>query len=127
MMQSIPIRRTETERPPEVDVVEMIWHCETKRLSAADRRAYEFLHGETEGGRLHILTTTKAIGRNQGTSNDAGKDRLNNLQGVGLINYQPAQKRGSYEVWLLEPFSALRALGVADPQLDLPFEDTSWE
>lgn len=126
MMQAIPIRRMETERPPEVDVVEMIWHCETKRLSAADRRAYEFLHGETGGGRQSVLTTTKAIGRDQGTSNDAGADRLKNLKVVGLIDYKLAQKRGSYEVWLLDPFQALRAIGVTDPQMYL-FENTAGE
>ena len=128
MMQAIPLRRPTAERPPpELDVVEMVWVCETEKISAPDKRAYEFLFAETQGGRLRILTTSLAVGRNQGTSGDAGRARLKNLASVGLIEYKPAQKRGSYEVWLLEPFSALRALGSADPQLDLPFENTSWE
>lgn len=125
MMQPLTIRRPEHDRPP--DVVKIVRRCRTKRLTAPDKLAYQFLHAETEGGRRAVLTTPSDIADDQGTTSDAGRTRLKNLKEVGLIDYRPAQKSGSYEVWLLDPFAALRSLGEIDPQLDLPFENTSWE
>lgn len=125
MMQPATSRRPDNQRAqPPPDPVIAVWHCRSKQLSAPDKRAFEFLWRATGGGAATILVTPTDVANDQGTSSDAGKDRLDNLTALGFIARQPWGKKGNYRVACLDPWQALdglRPVGQKDPQTVLGF------
>lgn len=127
MMQSVPFRRAGPEHvPPPRDAWEEVRRCRNKRLSGEDKLAWSFLWHETEQGAREILTTAADVGYDQGTSGDAGLDRLKKLNALGFFAVRDGNKKGTYKIAALDPFAALEGLrlnGKKDPQTVLGFAD----
>ena len=57
MMQAPSRRPDDQYAQPPPDPVAAVWQCRSKKLSAPDKRAFEFLWRLTEGGRRVVLLT----------------------------------------------------------------------
>jgi hypothetical protein len=98
-----------------------------QKISGEDKLAWGFLRVRSKSGREQLRISGQEVGEHQGVTNDAGRQRLKNLEKAGLIFVTfKCRKTGLWTLQVLDPLAVLKSdvrFVPADPQLVLPFGD----
>lgn len=96
-------------------------------LRGEDKLAWWFCWRHSRGGSERILVTPVMIAEDQGTSSDAGRQRLKNLAAEGLVLVTDRDKaRGTWELELLDPTAVAKARKIEwDGQHEFDFDGDS--
>ena len=94
------------------------------QISAADKFAWQYLVRRSRCGRQLIEVTATDVGDDQGVTTDAGRARIKNLEGRGLVRVvQSDRATGVYTIEVHDPFTIARSRAVSwDGQYEFEFE-----